>query len=78
MKTPYVNESDVEVLARSVGLEIEPERRAIVAERLNEMHAIANGIQSIDFHDSPPAPIFVPIWPIELTEEELKWATSLI
>ncbi len=78
MNTPYVDEAAVEALARSVGIDIEPERRAIVAERLNEMHAIAKEIHSIDFRDCPPAPMFVPSWPIVLTEEDLKWASSLI
>jgi hypothetical protein len=78
MKTPVVDEAAVEAMAKAVGFEIEPDRRAIVAERLNEMHAIAADLNGIDFRESPPAAVFVPTWPIVLTDEELKWADSLI
>jgi hypothetical protein len=78
MKTPVVDEAAVEAMARAVGYELAPERRAIVAERLNEMYAIAADLHSVDFQDIPPAAMFVPSWPIELTEEETKWASSLI
>lgn len=78
MKTPVVDEAAVEAMARAVGYELAPERRAIVAERLNEMYAIAADLNTIDIQNVPPAAMFVPTWPIELTEEEMRWANSLI
>jgi hypothetical protein len=78
MKTPVVDEAAVEAMARAVGYDLQPERRAAVAERLNEMYAIAADLNKVDFRKLPPSAMFVPTWPIELTEEELKWANSLI
>jgi hypothetical protein len=78
MKTPVVDEAAVEAMARAVGYELAPERRAIVAERLNEMFAIAADLHTIDYQNIPPAAMFVPTWPIELTEEDMKWTSSLI
>ena len=70
MKAPYVDEAAIEALARSVGIEIKPERRALVAQRLNEMHALAAEIESVPFRDFEPDFLFDSSWPPLYPEEE--------
>lgn len=63
MSTPYVDEDAIDALAKSVGIDIKPERRAIVAQRLNEMHALAAEFESLDFAEFDPAFAFDAAWP---------------
>ncbi len=66
MNKRYVDEAAVEILARSAGVEIAQERRAVVAERLNEMHAMAAQFEAIPYRACEPAFAFDASW----TDEE--------
>jgi hypothetical protein len=70
MTKPFVNDVAVEHLARAAGIEIPPGRRAIVAERLNEMFALAADIETIPYRHLPPAMIFEASWDIPFLEDE--------
>jgi len=64
MTKPLVDEAAVEHLARAAGIEIPAERRAMVAERLNEMHAMAAEFESVPYQAFEPASIFMADWPM--------------
>lgn len=53
----------VEILAKSIGVEIPAEHFASVAERLNEMHAFAAEITNVPYAEFAPAFAFDASWP---------------
>ncbi len=65
MKQIYVDPEEIDALARSVGIEIPPDRREIVAQRLNEMHALAAEFASLDVSGCDPAFAYDASWPKE-------------
>lgn len=65
MMSIYVNANNIEALAVSVGISIPVDRREIVAQRLNEMHALAAEFASLDIRDCDPAFSYDAGWPEE-------------
>jgi hypothetical protein len=63
MDAARFNEATVEALALAAGIELAPDRRAIVAQRLNEMHELAEGFQHLAYGDVDPAFAFDASWP---------------
>ena len=71
MTRPYVDDASIDALARAAGIAIPPERRAAVAERLNEMHAMAAEFESLPYFDFSPAGTFNVEWPVDAPEGNL-------
>jgi hypothetical protein len=65
MTERYVDPNEVDALAKAVGVVIPPERREIVAQRLNEMHALAAEFAALDTSGCDPAFAYDASWPEE-------------
>ncbi|MBN9014774.1 MAG: hypothetical protein J0H25_17470 [Rhizobiales bacterium] len=65
MNGRYVDASEIDALANSVGITIPPDRQEIVAQRLNEMHALAAEFASLDVSGCDPAFAYDAAWPEE-------------
>jgi hypothetical protein len=61
----YVKPDEIDALAASVGISIPADRRETVAQRLNEMHALAAEFASLDVSDCDPAFAYDAAWPEE-------------